>query len=413
MENVSLDSKRVIQSAGWMWLVYLLLQALSDVAIYARRFGPPVLGYYLVNLIPALIFLGLSYTKLLKERVNAMTGVMVVLISFIPLLINSFFDLKLPQAPLANVEGMVLRQLPVLMIGQVLVAWHYRKRSLVFYTLLLSLFDLGLVVTFNNLDGTRLPAYVFTIIIRTASFLVVGLFINKLITSLFAQQESLKAANQKLAHYASTLENLATSRERNRVSRELHDTVVHTLSGLAVQLETTRAYLNVDNATASRLVDQSLEATRKGLTETRRALKSLRASPLDDLGLCQALAQLAASAAERANLETDISLPEGTCSLPPDVEQTIYRTAQEAVENIVHHANAKRLGLRFSLNHADALLVVEDDGLGFDTRKGVTAGHFGLAGMKERAQLAGGELAITSQPDQGTTVRLFLKGCVQ
>src|SRR6185503_5435116 len=191
---------------------------------------------------------------------------------------------------------------------------------------------------------------------------------------------------------------LTISRERNRMARELHDTVAHTLSGLTVQLETVMAYWHVDATAAQAMLDKSLEATRSGLHETRRALKSLRASPLDDLGLSLALRRLVESAARRANLALDLSLPEQIPFLSPDVEQAIYRVAQEAVANVTHHANAKNLKVHLTSNGQEISLLVCDDGRGFKERPGENADHFGLPGMRERAQLVGGKLTVDSQP---------------
>jgi signal transduction histidine kinase len=410
MENVDPASKNVFRTAAWMWFIYLVLQMLLDIGIYSDKFGGPVVIYYVVNFIPALIFLGFSYSNLLRDQNKVIIAFMILIISLVPILMNPLFNLKLPQAPLSNVEGMVLRQMPVLMIALVLVAWHYQTWTLVAYTLLLSICELAFVLPSTRFEDPKSISYIFTIIIRTVCFLVVGIFINQLISSLRAEQNSLKIANQKLTHYASTLENLTISRERNRMSRELHDTVVHALSGLSVQLETTKAYLDIDSKTASTLLDQSLESTRKGLTETRRALKSLRANPLEDLGLIHAIQQLARSAAERAKLNLEMDLPEQEIILPSDVEQCVYRITQEAVENVVHHANAKLLGINLTINEKDLQLVIRDDGIGFDPNIDSSIGHYGIIGMMERAQLVGGDITLTSKPNQGTTILLVIKG---
>jgi signal transduction histidine kinase len=193
------------------------------------------------------------------------------------------------------------------------------------------------------------------------------------------------------------------------MARELHDTLAHTLSGLTVQLETVKAYWQVDATAAQAMLDKSLEATRSGLQETRRALKSLRASPLDDLGLSLALRRLVESAGQRANLALDFSAPAQLPSLSPDVEQCIYRVAQEAVANVTHHANAKNLKVHLTLNGQDLSLLVQDDGRGFEEHLGENAEHFGLPGMRERAHLVGGQLTIDSRPGQGTTVWLIIK----
>jgi signal transduction histidine kinase len=413
MERESSEPKRVFQTAAWMWVVYLGLQFFIDLMIYKGEPGIPVLTYYLVNFIPAILFLAVSLTTLPKYGSGIVGIVMILVISLVPVLMSPLFDLKMPQAPLSNVEGMVLRQLPVLLIALVLVAWHYNLWILAVYVLAVGMLEVLFSSSYYRLEDPRLVVFLYTVLIRTVSFLVVGVFINQLVSRLRAQRESLKAANERISHYASTLEDLTISRERNRMSRELHDTVVHTLSGLAVQLEAVKAYFDVDPATAKGLIDQSLKATRSGLQETRRAIKALRASPIDDLGVVDALRQLAGNAAQRANLVLRIELPEENIYLSPDVEQCVFRIAQESVENVVHHANAKNLLVKFSVSNNDLELQVKDDGIGFHPQANLTPpGHFGLTGMKERAQLVGGDLTITSHPNSGSAIQLIIKGCV-
>jgi signal transduction histidine kinase len=338
--------------------------------------------------------------------------VLLLLITAVPILVYYLFNLHLPPAPLSNLEGMVLRQLPVLLLGMVLVAWQTNLPTIIFYSLGVNLFELVLGIGFGFTGQFRPLDFAFIILVRTVCLIVVGVYIHRLITHLRTQAGSLKAANTQLARYASTLESLAISRERNRMSRELNDTVVHTLSGLSVQLETARAYWDVEPKTTRGLLDQSLEATRSGLQETRRAIKALRASPLDDLGLVEALRDLVGTAALRGRFLAELNLPDHDPVLSPDVAQCFYRVAQEAVENVVRHAAAKHLCLTFSIARTDAELSIQDDGIGYIPGQIHLPGHFGLSGMQERAALAGGELKMTSHPGNGTTVHLVVKGCL-
>ena len=403
-----------MRTAAWIWIVYLACLGIVDMAIYTSGPAAPILWYHLLNGFPAVIFLMLSYSKWLKSINRFLTPLMILLISGTPILIDHLLGLSLPKAPLSNLEGMVLRQLPVLFIGLILVAWHYSLLTMILYSAGLNLFELSIVFTIGRLDDPKLmTSFYFIIVIRTVCFIVVGVFINQLITYLRAQQESLKSANHQLTHYASTLENLTISRERNRMSRELHDTVVHAMSGLAVQLETAKAYLEVDPGTATKLLAQSLETTRSGLKETRRALKELRASPLEDLGLMIALQKMITTTVERGKLLMEVSLPGKDKYLPPDVEQCIYRVTQEALENVVHHSNAQHLAVQLTISGDEILLVIQDDGIGFNPKIGAPGGHYGIQGMQERAQLAGGTLTINSKPSQGTIVRLVIKGNFQ
>ena len=138
-------------------------------------------------------------------------------------------------------------------------------------------------------------------------------------------------------------------------------------------------------------------------------MKALRASPLDDLGLLLALRKLAESAAERGHFDLSLSLPDHLPSLSPDVEQCVYRIAQEAIENAAHHANANAVEVQFTLSDEEINLSIIDDGVGFEPEKVKENGHYGLAGMRERAQVAGGDLTIRSKPNQGTRIELALK----
>jgi signal transduction histidine kinase len=397
--------------AAGMWLIYLTCLLVIDLFIYAGRPASPVLGYYLVNYLVGFLFLSLAIVDpLSKGSRKIITGIMILLISAAPILVQQLFNLRLPPAPLSNLEGMILRQLPVLMIGLVLVAWHYSLTVMVIYSIAINLLEISLVILFNRMEVDRFMSFYIIVLVRMVCFIVVGIFVNRLISSLRAQQEALKLANQQLTHYASTLETLTISRERNRMSRELHDTAVHTLSGLSVQLETAKAYFEISPETAKRLVDQSLEAARSGLQDTRRALKAMRASPLDDLGFGMAFQKMLETAAVRGNFALEVMLPEQPLLFAPDVEQCIYRIAQEAVENVVHHANAKHLCARVTVDGEDVALVIQDDGIGFDIKGRILPGHFGISGMKERAALAGGVLMIQSMAGSGTTIQLAIKG---
>lgn len=409
MSRTISDSQHVLKIAAWMWLAYLIAMGMVDGIIYASRPGGQILWYYLANGLPALIFIGLAYSGWPQKRTDILALLMTALITITPTFINYAVNVRLPPAPLSNLEGMVLRQLPVLIIALVLVAWQYNLITIILYSLGTNLLEIGIVFGFALINGERLTAIFFIVLIRMVCLMVVGIFVNQLITHLRSQQESLRAANLQLTHYASTLEDLTISRERNRMSRELHDTVVHTLSGLSVQLETAKAYLDVQPDTARNLLEQSLQATRSGLQETRRAIKSLRASPLDDLGLVKAIRTMTETAVQHGQFSVEISLPEHDPVISPDVEQCLYRVFQEAVQNVVHHANARHVCVRLSVKEREVELLIQDDGIGFNLKNGHQPGHFGLEGMRERAKLAGGDLTITSVPRSGTTIRLVIK----
>lgn len=395
---------QLLRIAASLWLGYLGVLGLID-----WNMTPPdhsfAYGYYMINGLTALLIFGLALWQRGQEWLGrTFLPLMIILMSVLPTVSKYLFSFESLRGPFIWTGVQT-----ILLMALVLTAWQYRWKHVALFCLGTAGVNLGAL--FLSVEPLTRPFFfeIFITVIQTINFLVIGYFINALMTQLRAQQDSLEQANTQLVHYASTLEHLTISRERNRMARELHDTLAHTLSALSVQLETVKAYWNVNSTAAQTMLDKSLEATRSGLQETRRALKSLRASPLDDLGLSLALRRLVESAAKRANLTLNLSVPEQIPSLSPDVEQAIYRVAQEAVANVTHHANATNLEARLSFTGQEITLLVRDDGIGFNDRPGENSDHFGLAGMRERAQLVGGDLTIDSQPEQGTTVRLTIK----
>jgi len=243
-------------------------------------------------------------------------------------------------------------------------------------------------------------------LLRTTLYALVGYVVVRLARAQRRQREALHQANLRLAHYAATLEQLAVSRERNRLARDLHDTLAHTLSGVAVQLEAARSLWEGDPHLARAMLQEALSATRSGLGEARNAIHALRAAPLDDLGLALAVRRLARSTAERANLALELQVPESCGEVAPVIEQAVYRIADEALANAARHAQAHDLLVRLARRGDTLELTISDDGRGFDPDRPPPRGHYGLQGMRERAEMIGSELEVVSKPGRGTTVRL-------
>ena len=217
-------------------------------------------------------------------------------------------------------------------------------------------------------------------------------------------------ANLRLSQQALVQDQLAVSRERNRLARELHDTLAHTLSGLTVQLEAIHTILETEQKEVNDMLEKALFTARNGLEETRRALKALRAEPLEDLGLQLALKNLVSNTQSRTRLNIHLSLSDNLIPFTQEEEQMIYRITQEALENIIHHANARNVWLGIDQKSGKSILSIRDDGAGFDqsmlTKKN---DRLGLKGMRERAEMLNACLEIESQPDQGTLIQLKLR----
>lgn len=305
-------------------------------------------------------------------------------------------------------EGLEWQTFLFLFFPLILTAWQYRFRDVIGYSLFTAGLD-SLVLHLGNYDWFHQYAYPRTLLVRTIVFLTVGYVITLIMQRQREQRQALLEANRQLRHYASTLEQLAVTQERNRLSRELHDTLAHTLSGLAVQLEAVRSLWKSEPKRSYAMLEESLQATRAGLTESRNAIQALRASPLEDLGLPLALRGLAENAAGRSGAALSLDLPAKTEKLSPDVEQCMYRVAQEALENIVRHAEARQIEMRLAREEKHLVLNIRDDGRGFDPASVDAEKHFGLKGLRERVAMFGGDLQIHSRPGQGTTIRLALE----
>jgi signal transduction histidine kinase len=293
-----------------------------------------------------------------------------------------------------------------LFVPLVLVSWRYSGLAVAAFCMSTTTLDLLLYLPLAAWGGIRYVNVLGLTLVRSWLFALVGYIVVRLARAQRAQQEALARANARMAHYATTLEQLTLSHERNRLARELHDTLAHTLSAVAVQLEAARSLWESDATAAREMVEQSLAATRTGLREARGAIHALRAAPLEDLGLALAIRSLAQSAAERGNLALELQMPEDAGDLAPAVEQAVYRIAEEALDNAARHAHARSLLLCLERSGARLALTVTDDGQGFDPAAPPPEGHYGLKGMRERAEMVGGDLVIESQPGQGTTVRL-------
>lgn len=319
-----------------------------------------------------------------------------------------------------------------LFILLIFVAWQYDFRAVALYSMLIAGSDFLFNVMFppfvvsgvfvssqgpasdslTGIPAIRLPdsfeAFVIygRVLSRTLSFVIVGWVITRLVHSQREQRRELAAANKQLLQHSATLEQLATSRERNRLSRELHDTLAHTLSGLSVQLDALLTTWKDMPARAGKMVEDMLGVTRRGLDETRRTVKDLRATPLEELGLAVAAKTLAEDICRRESLNLEVQVSEKMPELAPDVEQAFYRVIQEGLENIARHANARNVNIKLESSRSSLKLEIRDDGEGFDPAQVDSAERYGLQLMRERAQLIGAYFKVDSKRGRGTTIRM-------
>lgn len=297
-----------------------------------------------------------------------------------------------------------------LFIPLIFISWQYSLKIVIIYCLGLALMGSLPPLLLNGGQVPTGPVLLSVTLVPSLVFLLVGYIINRLSTEQKQQNAALAQANRQLSYHALALEELATSRERNRLAREIHDTLSHTLSGLAVNLEAMTALWQSNPAQAREILDQSLAVTRNGLIETRRTIQALRAGPLEELGLCLALEQLARSTAERDGLKLEMDITPNVDDLDPTVEQCIYRIAEEGLRNVSQHARATRITLSLIKQSDRIELILLDDGQGLNPANLGQPGHFGVHGMQERAAAVGGKLSIDNLPGSGVRLKLIMQG---
>jgi signal transduction histidine kinase len=296
--------------------------------------------------------------------------------------------------------------MPVQIVVLVVLAWQYGFRPALIYTVFTTALEISVsLLVFKRINLEILPILGLPVV-RAFAFGSVANIISSLMQAQRAQKRQLLQANLQLGQMNATLERLAVSRERNRLARELHDTLAHTLSGTAVNLEAMKTLVPPADEQLQTMLNDSLSAVRNGLGETRRALADLRSQPLDDLGLEEALRAAMRNLAERTGVNIEVEIRLGQVTLPPLVEQTYYRVTQEAAENIFRHAEASLASLNLAWEGRKLRLVLKDDGRGFDPHEKAALHQFGLRGLRERATAIAAELEIQSQPGEGTEIVL-------
>jgi signal transduction histidine kinase len=229
-----------------------------------------------------------------------------------------------------------------------------------------------------------------------------GLLIVWLMAQVLVRQEKLVKENARLHEVA---RQAAILEERQRLARDLHDSVTQALYGLSLHAEAaTRALAAGETDPVAANLHEIRETTQEALGEMRLLLYELRPPLLEERGLLGALQARLGAVESRAGLVTELR---GTATerLRPETEQGLYRLAQEALNNVLKHAHARHVGVELEVTTDRAILEVADDGVGFEPA--LRGGHgFGLAGMRERAAKLGGTLQVASAPGAGTRVRV-------
>ena len=226
--------------------------------------------------------------------------------------------------------------------------------------------------------------------------------LNSLITQLETSNQQLRVLSERAI--------TAQEDERKRIARSLHDDTGQSLSTLVINLDRLAGQVPMDS---NELVDR-LKSIRQMAADSLECLRSiiydLRPAILDDLGLLPAIRWYARTNLEAAGIQVELDFPDQLSSLPQPLTTTLFRVAQEGVNNIIRHSQAKSVSISLGVQENDVYLRIQDDGHGFDPAQigseAMEMHHWGLIGIQERIELVGGRLSIVSGPDRGTTLQV-------
>jgi NarL family two-component system sensor histidine kinase YdfH len=223
--------------------------------------------------------------------------------------------------------------------------------------------------------------------------------------------QQLEATQRRLEEYAEQVEELTISHERQRMAREMHDTLAQGLAGVIMQLEAADSHLESNRPAEARvLVEQAMLRARQTLHEARGAIQALRSAALEKRDLAAALAAEVSQFEVTWGVTADFVFEGGSEVIEPNVAQHLLRIVQEGLSNIGRHAQARHVRVRLVQSDEKIQLIVQDDGKGFDVEAAMLRAEcFGLQGMYERAQHLGATLRLKSAPREGTMLVLSLE----
>jgi signal transduction histidine kinase len=216
-----------------------------------------------------------------------------------------------------------------------------------------------------------------------------------------ADQVAVAIENARLYEQA---QHLAALEERQKLARELHDSVSQALYGIVLGARTARTLLDRDAPKAAEPMDYILSLAEAGLAEMRALIFELRPESLQTEGLVAALGKLTNAVGARYQLKVQLEAGDEP-DVPIEAKESLYRITQEALNNIAKHARAQGVNVSLRVESGELMLTISDDGAGFDTSRQFP-GHLGLHTMRERAEKAGGTFALDSAPNAGTHIRV-------
>jgi signal transduction histidine kinase len=216
----------------------------------------------------------------------------------------------------------------------------------------------------------------------------------------------LQTAHRQLEHYVAQAENVAVMQERNRLARNLHDSVTQTMFTMTLTTEAARMLFDQDPARAVPQLDKLQVLARSALAEMRSLISALRPAAITQQGLIPALGHHLAVLKQQQGLNVALNVI-GEPHLSREQAERLFRVIQEALNNVVKHARTDKASVMMRFEDNQTFVQIEDEGKGFvlDDAQAET-GHIGLSTMRERVEMMGGTLTIDSHPGEGTRVTI-------
>jgi signal transduction histidine kinase len=380
------------------WMFYVIYYILAGSVI--SRMVPYFIGTNYLWIIVALLggyVLLLSTERIVSSRIKWYLPVYIVL--------QLGIILTLLIIPKGRAPGDYYLNLIFPLCGQVM--WNMSGRFAKYWIIAFCSFCvITMMLSYSFLEAL---GFSFTYI---AGCLLVSVLSSATLRSNEAQMKSqallseLQVANKKLQDYAFQVEELAAAEERNRLARELHDSVSQTIFSMTLTAQAARMLMESDPPRAVSLLDHLQTLSHNALAEMRTLIQELRPHSVVQNGLVAALHKQVKDRLAQDGLKVVLQI-HGDRRLPTAVEEGLFRVVQEALNNVVKHSRTDSASIQLDLESDTPLLVIEDHGVGFEpARVNKEDGHVGLQSMEERVRSFGGKLTVDSRSGAGTRIQV-------
>lgn len=259
-------------------------------------------------------------------------------------------------------------------------------------------------LSWSNLNQDQLQRlWIVGMLVYGLSLFILQVLVDTLLAE-YNNRHQLSIANSQIREYASQIETLATSQERNRIAQDIHDALGHSLTALNIHLEAVEKLWPIDSAQAHALLKEAQQLATLALEDVRLSVSALRSDPLADLSLAEAIESLLEEIrrTQTVEIQTDIVINKIISS---SVKIAVYRIMQEAFTNILKHADATIITLKVQ-NDMQLKVLIQDNGKGFEAGQNTTG--FGLQSMQERAYALNGGFEIMTSPGRGCKILISI-----